>query len=48
MKITDFAKKVAKLEGKKKEISIAQISEVLKVINTLFAGEFYKLIRKMK
>ena len=48
MKITCFAKKVAKLEGKKESISIAQILEVIKIINGLVGGELYKIIRKMK
>jgi hypothetical protein len=47
MKVTDFAVKVAKREGGKKNLSIAQIKEVLKIINGLFGGEFYKVIRKM-
>ena len=46
MLITDFAIKVAKIEGKKKEVSIAQIKEILKCINQLTNKEFYKLIRK--
>ena len=45
MKITDFASEVALEEGKKKEVNIAQIKEILKVINCLLDGEFYKLIR---
>ena len=47
MKITDFAVKVTKFEGKKKETNIAQIKEVLKVTNKLTDGELYKIIRKM-
>ena len=48
MNINDFAVKVAKLEGGKKSINIAQIKEVLKIVNQLLAGELYKLIRKIK
>ena len=47
MKITDFSECVAKREKKKKQVSIAQIKEILKVINELLDGELYKLIRKM-
>ena len=47
MKISDFAVEAAKLEGKKKEVNIAQIKEVLKIINLLTQGEFYKLIHKI-
>jgi len=47
MKITDFAKEVAELEGKKVETNIAQIKEILKVANELSNGEFYRVIRKI-
>jgi len=46
MKITDFAVEVTKLEGGKKQINIAQVKEVLKVINKLLGGKLYKLIRE--
>ena len=46
MKIPLFAKRVAKLEKGKKEVNIAQIMEILKVINYLTKGELYKVIRK--
>jgi hypothetical protein len=45
MKISDFAREVTKLEGKKKQVNIAQIKEILKVINELTKGEFYKMVR---
>jgi len=48
MNINDFAVKVAKKEGGKKSVNIAQIKEILKVVNVLLKGEFYKLIRKIK
>ena len=48
MKVTDFAVKVAELEGKKVSISIAQISEVLKIINKLTGGVLYAVIKLMK
>ena len=47
MKITDFAKDKAKMEGNKKQVNIAQIKEILKVENILLEGELYKLIRKI-
>ena len=46
MKVTDFAVFVSELEGKKKEVSIGQIKEILKVVNVLLEGDFYKLIRE--
>lgn len=46
MKISKFSELVAKSEGKKKQINIAQIKEILKVVNDLLDGELYKLIRK--
>ena len=48
MKINDFAVLVAEEEGGKKEMSIAQIKEVLKVTNGLLGGELYKLVRKFE
>lgn len=48
MKINKFAVAVTELEGKKQSISIAQVLEVLKIVNKLTCGEFYKMIRKMK
>ena len=51
MKITDFAKLVSKHEANKKQVDIAQISEILKVINVLFKEkaeiDFYKMIRTL-
>jgi hypothetical protein len=46
MKITDFSQKVAEAEGGKKQVNLAQIKEILKVVNNLTNGELYKLIRK--
>lgn len=45
MKINQFAVKVSEHEGLKKQVNIAQIKEILKVINKLTNGAFYKLIR---
>ena len=47
MKITHFAEWVTSHEGKKKETNIAQIKEILKVVNYELDGELYKLIRKL-
>lgn len=47
MTINDFAKEVAKKEGKKKQENIAQIKEQLKVTNELLCGSLYKLIRAL-
>jgi len=46
MNINKFAVEVTKLEGKKKQVNIAQIKEVLKVTNKLLGGKLYKLIRE--
>ena len=48
MKITKFAVSVTKLEGKKKQVNIAQVKEILKVTNKLLTGKLYKLIRETK
>jgi hypothetical protein len=45
--VCDFAVEVSKLEGKKKQVNIAQIKEVLRVINDLMEGDLYRKIRKM-
>lgn len=47
MKITTFAKKISELEGLKKQINIAQISELLKVINKLTRGLLYAAIKSL-
>jgi hypothetical protein len=47
MNINDFAKIVTLLEGKKRSVSIAQVKEILKIINDLTEKEFYKSIRKL-
>jgi hypothetical protein len=46
VKVSEFAVVVSELEGKKKEVDIAQIKEVLKITNKLLAGKLYKLIRE--
>lgn len=47
MKINELAKLITEFEGKKKQINIAQVLEVLKVMNKLTAGALYKLIRSL-
>ena len=44
MNINDFAVKVAELEKGKKQIDIAQIKEILSIIDKLLDGCVYKLI----
>jgi len=48
MNINDFAKEVSREEGGKKEVNIAQIKEILKVVNMLLWGALYKEIRRRK
>lgn len=45
MRIPDFAVEVCRHEGKKKQVDIAQVREVLKVANMLLRGRLYTLIR---
>ena len=45
MKVTDFAKEVTLHEGNKKSLSIAQVAEVLKIVDNLTDGSLYKTIR---
>lgn len=47
MKLTEMAKKVSKIEALKKQVNIAQIAEILKAINALTDGAFYKLVRSL-
>lgn len=47
MTITKFSEQVAKCEGLKKQVNIAQIKEILRVINKLTCGRFYKLIKSI-
>ena len=51
MKISEFAELVAIQEEGKQQVNIAQIKEILKVINRIFTFEgedFYKTIRRFK
>ena len=47
MKVSRFAVLIAEEEGKRIQVNIAQIKEILKVINCLVEGELYKMIRRM-
>lgn len=47
MKVSDFAILVSKKEGKKKQVNIAQIKEILKVSDAITKGLLYKLIRSL-
>ena len=51
MNINQFAKIVAMKEGKKKQVNIAQIKEILKVVRGILlkttGKDFYKLIREV-
>lgn len=47
MNINDFAVAISKLEGGKKNLSIAQIKEVLKCANHILDGELYPAIKEV-
>ena len=46
MNITDFNVRVAQREGKRQQLSIAQISEAMAIANALLGGQLYALIRQ--
>jgi len=48
MTINDFAKLVCSIEGLKVQLSIAQVLEVLKIVNKLLGGMLYRSIRNME
>ena len=48
MNINNFARKVTMLEGGKKSISIAQVKEVLRIVNQMTGGVLYAVIKLMK
>ena len=48
MNINLFSMRVTRREGKKRQVSIAQVKEILKVINDITKGAFYKLIRSLE
>ena len=45
--INTVAAIVTKREGLKKSMTIAQVKEVLKIVNSVTSGELYKLLRKV-
>ena len=45
MNINEFAKKVALQEAGKKQVNIAQIKELLKIINQKTSGILYSVIK---
>ena len=38
---------IANMESKKVQVNIAQIAEILKIVNTMMGGALYKMIRKI-
>ncbi len=48
MKINDFASEITKLEGLKKNLTVADVKEVLRLIDKKLCGEVYKMIKKIK
>jgi hypothetical protein len=44
MTINQFAVNVSKVEGKKKQVNIAQIKEILKASNQLLGGALYRMV----
>lgn len=47
MKITEFNKMVCEQEGGQKNLTIAQVSEVVKIANELTNGVLYNVIELM-
>jgi len=45
MKINDFAKEVTLQEGMRISISIAQVKEVLRIVNKMLDKNLYRLIK---
>lgn len=45
MKINDFASQVTRIEAGEKQLNVAQVSEVLKIVNSQLWGIPYFLIR---
>jgi len=43
--VNDFAVYVTKIEGKKRQVSIAQVKEILKIVNDSLDGELYLMIK---
>ena len=47
MTVGEFAVRVAEKEGKKEQVSIAQIKEILKIVNKEIDGKLYRIIRSL-
>ena len=47
MKVTTFARRVTRKEKGRRQVNIAQVLEILKVINSLTKGVFYKIVDLM-
>lgn len=45
MDINKFAKKVAKKEGGAEQVNIAQIKQILSIIDKMLGGALYAIIR---
>jgi hypothetical protein len=46
MTLNELAIQISKFEGKKKQVNIAQIKEILKVLGGIFASlNFYQFVR---
>lgn len=45
VKIRQFAEQVCSIEGKKKQVNIAQVLEILKAVNQMLDGKLYAIIR---
>ena len=48
MNMNAFAKLVSEIEGGKKQVNIAQIKEILKVVNTITKGILYAVVKTIK
>ena len=46
MNANEAAKKVTEYEGLKKQISIAQVKEVMRILNELTGKKLYKLLKE--
>ena len=46
MQIQEFNRLIAKAEGKKKQVNIAQINEIIKIANELTDGKLYRIVKK--
>lgn len=47
MKITQFAKKITRIEVGERQVDIAQTMEILNRINRLTKGAFYAIVKLM-